>query len=762
MKKRIICLITASLLLLSSCFEGGQNEPINETEQTEQIEQTDSVYTENGLKLSLREDGTYEVADIGNCTDVDLVIPSHHNGIPITSIYNLAFMKADFIENVTLPDTLTEIGQIAFAICPKVRYKSYNNAKYLGTADNPYEYLIDAVSKEITSVKIHPDTRVIAGCAFMRCNKLTTVMLADGVEYLGFQAFCQSESIQSVYLGKSLKRIERLAFQHCRSLKSIDIPDTVEFIGREAFFNCDLLESVSIPDRVTHIGEEAFAGCDKLASVKLGSSLETIAGAAFRDCILIREITFPKSLKTVCEDAFRGCNRLKKVVAYEGIEEIYASSFDSRLAGNIYSNGKYIGNDENPYLYLVMPYAVTGQELVIHKDAEFIAYGTMALTSAITTLRVDEGSEKYFSAGNCVIERESGKLVCGIRTSLIPDDGSVRSIGYRAFADHPTLSMIAIPSSVSVIGDYAFSNCALLSEVTFSEGLTEIGEYAFDECEKLKSIILPDTLKSVGDRAFHFCEAVEVLDLGSSVESVGMEAFADLEITTLTIPASLKTIGERSFWVCRVLEKITFEGDGKTIGGSAFSGCAEIKSLDLSGVEVIGSYAFHGCFGMTEIKLSDTLRSIGAYAFSSCSKITEIEIPASVTEIGGGAFADCYSLSTIILPETVRVIGDIAFSGTGIESFILPKVRTEITSSDYARCKKMTEFYMHSGVTKIEDGAFYQSDSLKTIYFDGTVAEWDAIEKMNIWYRCTSGITVKCTDGDVSIPKDTTAYEPMW
>ena len=69
---------------------------------------------------------------------------------------------------------------------------------------------------------------------------------------------------------------------------------------------------------------------------------------------------------------------------------------------------------------------------------------------------VEEGNPVYHSDGNCLIETESKTLVAGCNTSVIPDDGSVTSIGYYAFNGCTGLTSVTIPDGVTSIGGSAF------------------------------------------------------------------------------------------------------------------------------------------------------------------------------------------------------------------------------------------------------------------------------------------------------------------
>lgn len=64
------------------------------------------------------------------------------------------------------------------------------------------------------------------------------------------------------------------------------------------------------------------------------------------------------------------------------------------------------------------------------------------------------------------------------------------------------------------------------------------------------------------------------------------------------------------------------------------------------GVTSIGNYAFSGCTNLTDITISNTVKSIGNAAFSN-TDLTEINIPDNVTSIGSSAFNRCVSGSNI-------------------------------------------------------------------------------------------------------------------
>lgn len=92
-------------------------------------------------------------------------------------------------------------------------------------------------------------------------------------------------------------------------------------------------------------------------------------------------------------------------------------------------------------------------------------------------------------------------------------------------------------------------------------------------------------------------------------------------------------------------------------------GAVEIPD-ELGGAPVgeIGFYAFEAKFGVTSVKLPETVTVIGESAFMDCAGMTEINIPAAVTTVERGAFAACTSLESVRLPAAVVRVDEEAFT----------------------------------------------------------------------------------------------------
>ncbi len=92
-------------------------------------------------------------------------------------------------------------------------------------------------------------------------------------------------------------------------------------------------------------------------------------------------------------------------------------------------------------------------------------------------------------------------------------------------------------------------------------------------------------------------------------------------------------------------------------------GAVEVPA-ELGGAPVteIGFYAFEAQYGVTSVKLPDTITAVRESAFMDCAAMTEINIPDAVTVIERGAFAACTSLESLRLPAAVSQVDEEAFT----------------------------------------------------------------------------------------------------
>ena len=162
--------------------------------------------------------------------------------------------------------------------------------------------------------------------------------------------------------------------------------------------------------------------------------------------------------------------------------------------------------------------------------------------------------------------------------------------------------------------------------------------------------------------------------------------------------------------------------------------CAEsdieiaVKANNIS-VGEISANAFDGNSILEKVRFASgsCVYIIRSYAFARCPLLESVEFPSSLRIVGYGSFAYCTSLKLVRLPEGVRTIEGSAF----------------------AHCTSLERIYIPHSVTKINAKILYNCTSLKQIIYNGTVEEWNAIEKGVDWDTGTGSYTVYCTDGKI-------------
>ena len=421
-----------------------------------------------------------------------------------------------------------------------------------------------------------------------------------------------------------------------------------------------------------------------------------------------------------------------------------------------------------------------------------IGRSAFSYCSGLTSIFVKEGNSKYVAKDNCLIDASTATLVLGCKTSVIPNDGSVTSIGDWAFSGCTGLTSITIPDSVTSIGNGAFCDCSGLTSVTIGNGVTSIGNGAFYGCAGLTNIEIPDGVTSIGAGAFQDCTDLTKVTIGNGVTSIGDWAFKDCTgLTKVTIGNGVTSIGNLAFGNCTGLTSVTIPDSVIYIGSYAFLGCnslvynnydnayylgnatnkyvALVKASSTSitsciindNCKVVVESAFSYCDGLTSIVVKEgnskyiaqnncLIDTLTATLVLGC-KTSVIPNDGSVTIIGNGAFQDCTGLTSVTIPDSVTSIGDRAFSGcTGLTSITIPDGVTSIGEDAFRGCSGLTSVTIPDSVTSIGAGAFYECIGLTRIDFNGTKVQWKAIEKDSYWCNYTGDFTVYCTDGTIS------------
>lgn len=233
------------------------------------------------------------VKTIGNsafrgCSLSEIYIPNS-----VTSIENAAFSKCDGLKSVHISD-LKAWCNIVFRGSYYCNPLVIAHHLYLNGEEVKDLIIPDGVTsltgsfdgcKYLNSVTLPNSLTNIGDYAFNACHNLTSFIIPNSVTSIGRFAFSQCYALTSMIIPNNVATIGDGAFAHCYDLKSINIPDLITTISPSTFKDCTSLSSLMIPSSVTSIGNGAFMNCN-FTSLTIPSSITFIDYSAFFQCNL--------------------------------------------------------------------------------------------------------------------------------------------------------------------------------------------------------------------------------------------------------------------------------------------------------------------------------------------------------------------------------------------------------------------------------------------------------------------------------------------
>lgn len=132
----------------------------------------------------------------------------------------------------------------------------------------------------------------------------------------------------------------------------------------------------------------------------------------------------------------------------------------------------------------------------------------------------------------------------------------------------------------------------------------------------------------------------------------------------------------------------------------------------------------------------DIVTSIDDKAFYGNTNIKAVQIPSTVTNIGNMAFGGCSSLVYISVDKANKSFSD-------LDGILYSADLT--TLIHYPAARGASNLELSAKLKKICDMAFYGCDTLRTIYYGGTLKDWGKIDIGEMNYGLFTA-SISCTD----------------
>ncbi len=591
------------------------------------------------------------------------------------------------------------------------------------------EYTITSIKDvSIQSVRIPkefnqmPVTK-IAPNLFKNCSQLTTVIMEDGIEFIGEEAFSSCKLLRNVTFSNTLKSIGKFAFYGCTSLENIQLPESLTSIEEGAFQECSKLKKIILPSQITKVSKNLFRLCSLLETVEFKGEIITIEEYAFWYCTELKNITLPSTLETIGQEAFYCCSSLENIIVPDLItsleNELFSgcSSLESiTLPKNIQTIGESVFFNCNLLNHVYYKGTIN--------DWCQISFGTTgaSYSDLVTSNPMSKASFFY------ILENDQWKEV---------------------------------------------------TELQINEGITKIGDLQFYGFSHVNSVLFPESLESIGYSSFQNCESILSLQLGNHVKSIDQNAFKDcFQMNTFEFTSSTIYFENDVFQGCDLLEKVIYDGTIEDWCNIQFvneestpmshalqfylkNTEEEITEIVLpNNISEIGNYQFYGFKNITKLDIPSYIHSIGRKAFEQCNQLeyneydngrylgnqdnpyvvlisvlnsneTQMKISSDICLISEGVLDSCNRLEYYVYNEGKYLGNDdnktIVFMGTtsdAISSISLSETTKIIYDKAFSNAFGLSEIELPASLTSVGNDAFYDCFHLETIRYHGDLSQW--------------------------------------
>ena len=312
--------------------------------------------------------GWYLFKDCSNLKKVEF--PDNYVGSGYTKFETGSFRGCSSLEDITIPSTVTSIGNQCFYLCgnlktfilksitpPSANEQSFggqfNTAKLIVPKGTMMDYQtaagwslftnieesnedIDLAQKEISENITFSDGTLFINLPmeevgrvkatvltkYSKLNEIKNVVISNYInnEDANFlNALASTYSLSSIDFSEMKSTFGGFAFQGCIKLSKVVYSKYWSTSGWYLFEDCSSLTNVVFPvepenDGIYLFDSGTFRGCTSLQDITIPQNVTTISSQCFYLCGSLRNVTFlGSSIKSIDKGAFEGCYSLETI-----------------------------------------------------------------------------------------------------------------------------------------------------------------------------------------------------------------------------------------------------------------------------------------------------------------------------------------------------------------------------------------------------------------------------------------------------------------
>lgn len=407
----------------------------------------------------------------------------------------------------------------------------------------------------------------------------------------------------------------------------------------------------------------------------------------------ITKVTFPEGLEEITEGCFNRCY---------GLTEINIPSTVTKIGNTCFFECTKLAN---------INVAAGNNSFKIYTDGD----GNQMLLSK-------DGKDLYY-----YFATNTGET-CYVPSSVTHIlQGAITSNPYFTYVSIPaTVTQIDFPAiyfntkntTISVIGTNSSSKYRSVDGILVNGDESQILTVPYlkrDNETRPYTLTIPEGkgFKQINESAFLYCRTLNKVNIAEGITTIQDHAFSNcIGLTDLNMPKSMTSIVGDPFDRCNLLSNIFVE-DGNTVYGSVDGVLTNSDKTRIiryplhhnyvdgsvtyvipDGIKEIGNQAFKEV-AIKEVTISNTVEKIDAEAFNNCTKLETVtfEPGSQLTEISRNVFQNCSKLSQITIPASVTKICQGAFYNSGLEHVTVEGTAlNEIEAQAFGHCYKLQDF----------------------------------------------------------------------